>query len=84
MCRCLLIPCVGSCPNVELDVLSDILVASAAAFPDALGIGHTVSCMDAEDIYDIRDRLRRLIGCEVQDSRLLTHYSLLIAHVKEV
>lgn len=82
----MLLPCCGSAASVELDVLADLLETVRAAFPQALSVGHYIKVMSPEKLYTIRTKLERKVGMGdlSQDSRLMTHYSLVIACVKKV
>ena len=66
--RCLLLPCVANSPDVELDVLNIVLSKAVAALPHALRVGKATLEMDADGIYQIRDRIQQLCAENLSDS----------------
>ncbi|KAL5499864.1 hypothetical protein EMCRGX_G011329 [Ephydatia muelleri] len=79
LCRCILLPCAADSPNVELDVMDDLLKKAVAAFPVALSIGKKIEDLVAADLYLIRDKFELAVGHRLDDSRLTTHYALIVA-----
>ena len=79
-----LLPCAADSPNVELDGMDDLLKKAVAAFPVALSIGKKIEDLVAADLYLIRDKFELAVGHRLDDSRLTTHYALIIACAIEV
>ena len=79
-----MLPCAADSPNVELDVMDDLLKKAVAAFPVALSIGKKIEDLVAADLYLIRDKFELAVGHRLDDSRLTTHYALIIACAIEV
>ena len=76
-----MLPSAADSPNVELDVMDDLLKKAVAAFPVALSIGKDLV---AADLYLIRDKFELAVGHRLDDLRLTTHYALIIACAIEV
>ena len=53
--------------SVELDVLSDVLATTGAAFPQALSVGKYVTQMPADKVYTIREKFCRKVGISTRD-----------------
>ena len=64
--------------------MDDLLKKAVAAFPVALSIGHKVENMAADDLNLLRDRSDLAVWHRFDDSRLATHYALIIACAHEV
>ena len=64
--------------------MDELLKKAVSAFPVVLFVGKKVEDMAAEDLYKIRDRFEEAVGHGLDDSRITTHYALIIACALEV
>lgn len=79
----MLIPFDFDAPPVRVDVLDNILSQAHEALPEAISIGHWLTTLPEEHLYDMVERIKNVIG-GTTDGRLVMQYALYTLCAQEV